>query len=78
MNKAFILIAICSFSPLHALGKNHLNVEFKSELIHHDCQIAAGSINKQIQLGYLRKADSSPKCNAKPPFLAPQTPPKVV
>ncbi len=23
-------------------------------------------------------ADSSPKCNAKPPFLAPQTPPKVV
>ncbi|UNH26264.1 hypothetical protein MNY64_10285 [Moellerella wisconsensis] len=24
------------------------------------------------------KADSSPKCNAKPPFLAPQTPPKVV
>lgn len=55
MNKVFILIAICSFSPLNALGKNHLNVEFKGELTHHDCQIAAGSINKQIQLGYLRK-----------------------
>lgn len=55
MNKAFILIAICSFSSLNALGKNHLDVEFKGELIHHDCQIAAGSINKQIQLGYLRK-----------------------
>lgn len=26
----------------------------------------------------LAQADSSPKCNAKPPFLAPQTPPKVV
>ncbi|MEX9756884.1 transcription antiterminator [Providencia vermicola] len=26
----------------------------------------------------LSEADSSPKCNAKPPFLAPQTPPKVV
>ncbi|MEY1542891.1 hypothetical protein AB7Z49_17495 [Providencia rettgeri] len=33
--------------------------------------------DKQIQQG-MSMADSSPKCNAKPPFLAPQTPPKVV
>lgn len=33
---------------------------------------------KKIRRNTLKVADSSPKCNAKPPFLAPQTPPKVV
>ncbi|WP_265511479.1 hypothetical protein [Providencia rustigianii] len=31
-----------------------------------------------MELKQIQTADSSPKCNAKPPFLAPQTPPKVV
>ncbi|MEX9941989.1 molecular chaperone [Providencia rettgeri] len=37
---------------------------------------ASISVRNDDKTPYL--ADSSPKCNAKPPFLAPQTPPKVV
>ncbi|MEX9939416.1 hypothetical protein AB7Z36_03845 [Providencia rettgeri] len=33
---------------------------------------------KYIGISQQQMADSSPKCNAKPSFLAPQTPPKVV
>ncbi|MEX9940288.1 helix-turn-helix domain-containing protein [Providencia rettgeri] len=53
---------------LGVLERNWLEFFFKV-LVNHSNEIA----DIRIQ-----KADSSPKCNAKPPFLAPQTPPKVV
>ncbi|MEX9757253.1 bifunctional biotin--[acetyl-CoA-carboxylase] ligase/biotin operon repressor BirA [Providencia vermicola] len=43
-------------------------------LLQHDNGDIIPYIGGEISL----RADSSPKCNAKPPFLAPQTPPKVV